>query len=476
MLFRHGSNGKTVIFLNLIVACTLGLLLSTSITTQQIVNATAVGQETNQVFVLDTAGTEYELKLRATEEDGRIDTVPSFTLEAERVPQVDEGKDLVLNVKIIDPSTGQLVPDSRVVDNIKVTDPNTGQVIKEVKPTASNIFSLLGVKPGIYQLDAIVQLTDDTKGAYEGILTILAPGQDAPPTDQIQNVQKTVITRDPDPIFIPVPVAVPVPVPTTQVSPSAPPQPLAGQQQQSPQPLAGQQTPTPPTPQTSVAPPQTLQAPPPPTSASTPPTPAAQGAIRCQDGQPPTGNPVACPPLTPGGPPTSVPDSNTLPPCEFPNRMANCAVPPEPLQGDCPTGIEKGEDCPTDLLGDQASPATTTPLGQQQQPPQPLAGQQQLLGLASPPVVDPCIQDPALLECQLPPPVDPCIQYPTLPECQPSQEPGLQEVTEPTAPVNSQASQGQSETDDGTSGEGEDEGGSEGETGSEDGGDGGDED
>jgi hypothetical protein len=32
--------------------------------------------------------------------------------------------------------------------------------------------------------------------------------------------------------------------------------------------------------------------------------------------------------------------------------MANCAVPPEPLGGDCPTGAEKGEDCPADLSND----------------------------------------------------------------------------------------------------------------------------
>jgi hypothetical protein len=250
MLFRVGSNGKIVIFLNLIVVCTLGLLLSTSITTTQ-VYATAADQVTNQVFIRDAAGTEYELKLRATEEDGRIDKVPGFTLEAERVPQIDEGKDLVLNVKINDPATGQQLPDSRAVNNIKITDPNTGQIIKALKPTTSNVFSLLGVKPGIYQLDAIVQLTDDTNGAYEGILTVLAPGQDAPPADQVRNVQNTVITRNPDPVFIPVPVGVPVPVPTAPVSPTAPFQPLAGQQppqplagqQQPPQPLAGQQQP-----------------------------------------------------------------------------------------------------------------------------------------------------------------------------------------------------------------------------------------
>jgi hypothetical protein len=72
-----------------------------------------------------------------------------FTLSAEWVPQIDESKNPVL-FKIIDPATRQTLPDSRVVDNIKVIDSNTGQIIKEVKPTASNIFSVLGEKPGIY--------------------------------------------------------------------------------------------------------------------------------------------------------------------------------------------------------------------------------------------------------------------------------------------------------------------------------------
>ena len=70
-------------------------------------------------------------------------------------------------------------------------------------PTTSNVFSLEGVKPGVYQLDAIMMLTDDTKGAYETLLTVIAPGQNAPPADQIRNIENTVITRDPDPIFIP---------------------------------------------------------------------------------------------------------------------------------------------------------------------------------------------------------------------------------------------------------------------------------
>ena len=229
-----------------VIFCTsVALLLAFNIVSLDTLYATTASQVPHQVFAQDSAGEEHELKLRATEEDGRIETVPGFTLPSERVPQVNEGTNLVVTVKINDPATGQAAPDTRVVDVIKVTDPNSGQVIKEITPSASNIFSLLGLQPGIYQVDAIVQLTEDTKGAYESILTVSAPGQNAPPAEQIRNVQKTVITRTPEPVFIPVPVGVPVPAPTSQVptpAPAAPPQPLTGQQQAAPpQPLTGQQ-------------------------------------------------------------------------------------------------------------------------------------------------------------------------------------------------------------------------------------------
>ena len=73
-----------------------------------------------------------------------------------------------------------------------------------------------------------MMLTDDTKGAYETLLTVIAPKQNTPPADQIRNIENTVITRDPGPIFIPVPVQVPVTRSTT--APAPPPPALAAPQ------------------------------------------------------------------------------------------------------------------------------------------------------------------------------------------------------------------------------------------------------
>ena len=299
LVFGIGSRRNEIFLLCLVLALTTGLLLLSGTVTIQVAYSTTASEVTSQVFAQDSVGDEHEVKLRATEEDGRVNEIPGFTLTAERVPQIDEGKDLVVSVKIIDPTTGQLVSDTKPVDNIKITDSNTGQIIKEIKPTASNTFSLLGVKPGIYQLDVIVQLTDDTKGAYESILTVLAPGQNAPPADRVQDVQNTVITRNPDPVFIPVPVGVPVPVPTTPVAPPAPPQTLG----------AGQ----PPPPVTGLAappPPAAGQPPPPVTGLAAPPPPAA--------GQPLPSTPAAPPQTLGAGKQTDT----------------------------CPTGVEKIEDCP----------------------------------------------------------------------------------------------------------------------------------
>jgi hypothetical protein len=327
--FRY--NRSAICFLGLGLASIIWLLFPSSTATTQTVYATTASQIKNQVFAQDSAGEEYELKLRAIEEDGRIDTVPGFTLTTERVPQIDEGKDLIIAVRINDATTGQLVPDSKVIGNIKITDPNTGQIIKEVKPTGSNVFGLLGVKPGIYQLDAIVQLTDDTNGAYEGVLTILAPGQNAPPADQIRNVQNTVITRNPDPVFIPVPVGVPVPVPTTPVSPPVPPQPLTGQQAQPPQPLTGQQ----------AQPPQPLTG---------------------QQAQPPQPLTGQLQPLNPASPPVDPCIENPdLPECQLPPPVDPCIENPDPPECQLPPPVDPCIENP-DLPECQPSQALT-PLG-----------------------------------------------------------------------------------------------------------------
>ena len=84
------NNGKVICFLILILASIIGLLLPSNIAIMQVVYATP-SQKTSQVFAQVT-GIEHELKLRATEEDKRIDKVPGFTLAAEK-PQIDEGKD-----------------------------------------------------------------------------------------------------------------------------------------------------------------------------------------------------------------------------------------------------------------------------------------------------------------------------------------------------------------------------------------------
>jgi hypothetical protein len=105
-----------------------------------------------------------------------------FQVKPESVVQVSQGGNLLV---VTEPRNN--------VDSVKITD-GSGRITKLVN-TNGDTFSLSGIAPGVYTLDAIVNMPNSgTRAAYETILVILSPGQS--PQDPTQIIQKVKIVTD----------------------------------------------------------------------------------------------------------------------------------------------------------------------------------------------------------------------------------------------------------------------------------------
>jgi hypothetical protein len=148
----------------------------------------ASGQVGFKIFVADD-GVTRELDLKATEgQNGQINEVSGFAIKPESVVQINQNENLVVFTSTNEPDR---------VEKVKVTD-QTGELIVLTK-VGGNEWSLQGIDDGVYLLDAIVNMPEGGKGAYETVLVILAPNTlDLNPIQviaQVVNIQVDVRER-----------------------------------------------------------------------------------------------------------------------------------------------------------------------------------------------------------------------------------------------------------------------------------------
>jgi hypothetical protein len=168
--------------MKLILSFTLMLVVSLAMQTS------ASGQVGFKVFVSDD-GVTRELDLRATEgQNGQVNEVSGFAIKPESVVQINQNENLTLFTSTNEPDR---------TEKVKVTD-QTGEQI-ELTKVGGNEWSLQGFDDGVYLLDAIVNMPEGGRGAYETVLVILAPNTlDLNPTQviaQVVNIQVDVRER-----------------------------------------------------------------------------------------------------------------------------------------------------------------------------------------------------------------------------------------------------------------------------------------
>jgi hypothetical protein len=142
----------------------------------------ASGQVGFKVFVADDDVTR-ELDLKATEgQNGQINEVSGFAIKPESVVQIDQNENLTVFTSTNEPDR---------VEKVRVTDQNGKRT--DLVRIGGNEWSIQGLGNGVYLLDAIVNMPEGDKGAYETVLVILEPNApDLNPTQviaQVVNIQ-----------------------------------------------------------------------------------------------------------------------------------------------------------------------------------------------------------------------------------------------------------------------------------------------
>src|SRR5215203_5055512 len=143
---------------------------------------TALATTDFKVFASGIDNITHELQLKATEDDGQINTVSDFVLSPENVVQVRQGMNLVVFTSTNEPER---------IEKVKVTD--SVEITTDLLRLQRGQYSLSSLSVGVYVLNVITDLPHSAdKGAYETILVILAPNQSPISITEITKViQKT---------------------------------------------------------------------------------------------------------------------------------------------------------------------------------------------------------------------------------------------------------------------------------------------
>jgi hypothetical protein len=143
--------------------------------------ATPIAQQGD--FKVSVAGTAagsvpHEIDLKLTQlPGGQLSEVSGFAVSPEDVVQVKQGENLIVSTS----------PDLRTH---QVTARNVQGISIDLVPLPNNIWALQGVIPGVYTLDAIVDVSSSgILGTFETFLVVLAPNQQPlPPTTVINQI------------------------------------------------------------------------------------------------------------------------------------------------------------------------------------------------------------------------------------------------------------------------------------------------
>jgi hypothetical protein len=113
----------------------------------------------DNIFASTNQAQLHELLLKATEENGQINSVPGFSLDLTNVISIPANSKLDI-----------FTTDNALSINEAKVQSNTNSVIDLVKQ-GQNSFSLAGFPPGVYTVDIVTQ-KGNSRAAYEGILVL----------------------------------------------------------------------------------------------------------------------------------------------------------------------------------------------------------------------------------------------------------------------------------------------------------------
>jgi hypothetical protein len=140
----------------------MGVLISSLFTVaSSYVSLYAQAQETypGNIFASSNQAQLHELLLKATEENGQINSVPGFSLDLTNVISIPANSKLDI-----------FTTENALSINEAKVQSNTDSIVNLVKQ-GQNSFSLTGVSPGVYTVDIITQ-KGNSRAAYEGILVL----------------------------------------------------------------------------------------------------------------------------------------------------------------------------------------------------------------------------------------------------------------------------------------------------------------
>jgi hypothetical protein len=178
------NNNNIKVICSVFLALVLLIPASALMLTQTEAQPQTQSQSNSKVFVVGEDMTVHGLSLKATQtQSGKVTQVSGFTINPNSVVQLPQGQNLIVFTGASNPIT---------IDKVKVTNERGQTTRLSLFPLQSNTYSLAGLNAGVYILNVIVDnLTDNSKGAYETVLVILAPNQQ--PIQPVTAIQSIIV-------------------------------------------------------------------------------------------------------------------------------------------------------------------------------------------------------------------------------------------------------------------------------------------